>query len=409
MKAESNHKYDTTDYTKIDPFFGDADTMKALCKEAHEKGIRIMVDAVFNHSGRKFEPWIDILEHGKESRYADWFMVEDWEQVQKRGDTRDRRFYSFAFTDGMPKLNTNNEEVIQYFCKICEDWVREFDIDGIRFDVGNEVAHRFLKRIREHLKTIKPDIYLLGRETFLAKVEWEDDWPVVNPGVGMLEKEICLPGEKDNSMPGELNEVRNYSFKNMTDKKLPPDFMMLRNPQPNAYTIDEQEECLKLPAKAVAIGDNGSPSYVAVRQKHHRFQAETEFLLKAGEKGDRAGIAYLQNSQNYLLAEYGEVGADGYIYVTVCINGTEKILAEKKTEKRGMQTLRLSVDQSLAQVWLIRPETEEKSQCIIREVDISHMCTEAAGGFTGCTVGMYVHSEQKQSTGCAQFCRFTVK
>ena len=162
MKAESNHKYDTTDYTKIDPSFGDADTMKALCKEAHEKGIRIMVDAVFNHSGRKFEPWIDILEHGKESRYADWFMVEDWEQVQKRGDTRDRRFYSFAFTDGMPKLNTNNEEVIQYFCKICEDWVREFDIDGIRFDVGNEVSHRFLKRIREHLKTIKPDIYLLG-------------------------------------------------------------------------------------------------------------------------------------------------------------------------------------------------------------------------------------------------------
>lgn len=74
-----------------------------------------------------------------------------------------------------------------------------------------------------------------------------------------------------------------------------------------------------------------------------------------------------------------------------------------------MQTLRLSVDQSLAQVWLIWPETEEKSQCIIREVDISHMCTEAAGGFTGCTVGMYVHSEQKQSTGCAQFCRFTVK
>ena len=96
----------------------------------------------------------------------------------------------------------------------------------------------------------------LGRETFLAKVEWEDDWPVVNPGVGMLEKEICLPGEKDNSMPGELNEVRNYSFKNMSDKKLPPDFMMLRNPQPNAYTIDEQEECLKLPAKAVAIATN---------------------------------------------------------------------------------------------------------------------------------------------------------
>ena len=72
---------------------------------------------------------------------------------------------------------------------------------------------------------------------------------MVNPGVGMLEKEICLPGEKDNSIPGELNEVRNYSFKNMTDKKLPLDFMMLRNPQPNAYTIDEQEECLETSCK----------------------------------------------------------------------------------------------------------------------------------------------------------------
>ena len=162
MEAESNHTYDTTDYTKIDPSFGDGDTMKVLCKEAHEKGIRIMVDAVFNHCGRKFAPWMDVLKNGKNSRYADWFMVENWEQIGKRADTRDRRFYSFAFSDGMPKLNTNNEEVIQYFCKICEDWIRDYDIDGIRFDVGNEVSHRFLKRIREHLKKMKPDIYLLG-------------------------------------------------------------------------------------------------------------------------------------------------------------------------------------------------------------------------------------------------------
>lgn len=70
-------------------------------------------------------------------------MVENWEQIGKRADTRDRRFYSFAFSDGMPKLNTNNEEVIQYFCKICEDWIRDYDIDGIRFDVGNEVPIDF--------------------------------------------------------------------------------------------------------------------------------------------------------------------------------------------------------------------------------------------------------------------------
>ena len=162
MEAESNHKYDTTDYTRIDPAFGDDRVMRALCREAHENGIRIMVDAVFNHCGRKFGPWLDVQEKGRDSAYADWFMIHDWENLNRHADTRDGRFFSFAFADGMPKLNTNNEEVISYFCKVCEDWVKKYDIDGIRFDVGNEVSHRFLKRIREHLKTLKPDIYLLG-------------------------------------------------------------------------------------------------------------------------------------------------------------------------------------------------------------------------------------------------------
>ena len=162
MEAETNHKYDTKDYTKIDPSFGDDETMKRLVSEAHERGIRIMLDAVFNHCGRKFAPWLDVQEKGRESEYADWFMVQNWDDIRKQGDTRDGRFYSFAFADRMPKLNTNNPEVIEYFCRVCEGWVRKYDIDGIRFDVGNEVSHRFLKRVREHLKKIKPDIYLLG-------------------------------------------------------------------------------------------------------------------------------------------------------------------------------------------------------------------------------------------------------
>lgn len=162
MEAETNHKYDTKDYTKIDPSFGDSETMRRLVSDAHAMGIRVMVDAVFNHCGRKFAPWQDVQEKGAASPYADWFMVNDWSQIGKREDTRDGRFYSFAFADGMPKLNTNNPEVIEYFCGVCEQWIREFDIDAIRFDVGNEVSHRFLKKMRIHLKQIKPDIYLLG-------------------------------------------------------------------------------------------------------------------------------------------------------------------------------------------------------------------------------------------------------
>lgn len=162
MEAESNHKYDTRDYTKIDPYFGDNEEFAFLVKEAHELGIRVMVDAVFNHCGRRFAQWLDVEKKGEKSEFADWFMIHDWNVLKKQGDTRDGRFYSFAFNEYMPKLNTNNEEVIQYFSDICESWIRDFDIDGIRFDVGNEVSHRFLKRVRERVKSLKPDIYLLG-------------------------------------------------------------------------------------------------------------------------------------------------------------------------------------------------------------------------------------------------------
>ena len=171
MEAETNHKYDTKDYTKIDPAFGDDETMKRLVMEAHGRGIRVMVDAVFNHCGRKFAPWLDVQEKGRESQYADWFMVQDWTDIRRHENTMDGRFYSFAFADWMPKLNTNNEEVIRYFCGVCEEWIRKYDIDGIRFDVGNEVSHYFLKRMRRHLKKIKPDIYLLG-EIWHDAIQW---------------------------------------------------------------------------------------------------------------------------------------------------------------------------------------------------------------------------------------------
>lgn len=162
MEAESNHKYDTKDYTKIDPQFGSAEDLKRLVEESHKRGIRVMLDAVFNHCGPQFAPWMDVLKNGVKSEYADWFMINTWPLPEKEADTRDGRFYSFAFADKMPKLNTNNQTVTEYFCKVCEDWIQKYDIDGIRFDVGNEVSHRFLKQIRTHLTNIKSDIYLLG-------------------------------------------------------------------------------------------------------------------------------------------------------------------------------------------------------------------------------------------------------
>jgi glycosidase len=88
-------------------------------------------------------------------------MVNEW-PVDLTKSTRDGQFYSFAFFANMPKLNTNNPEVIDYIEKVCTQWIRRYDIDGIRFDVGNEVSHRLLKRLRRVLKEQKSDFYLLG-------------------------------------------------------------------------------------------------------------------------------------------------------------------------------------------------------------------------------------------------------
>ena len=161
-ESPSSHKYDTTDYTKIDPHFGSEETMKTMVREAHNRGIRVMLDGVFNHSGQNFAPWLDVKEKGPQSQYWGWFMVNEWPFMEEGGNAWAKRYYTFGFFDNMPKLNTNNPAVRDYLIGVCENWVRNYDVDGIRLDVANEISHTFCKELRSQLKAIKPDIYILG-------------------------------------------------------------------------------------------------------------------------------------------------------------------------------------------------------------------------------------------------------
>ena len=169
--SNSNHKYNTFSYDTIDPDFGTEEELIALVDTAHSLGIRVMLDAVFNHSGTQFEPWLDAVKRGPQSPYFDWFFINQWPLPLLPGKTEDGRFYSFAFTSMMPKLNTNNPQVIDYCLQRCLRWVRDWHVDGIRFDVGNEVSHRFLKEIHRELKAVNPDIFLLG-EIWHDSVQW---------------------------------------------------------------------------------------------------------------------------------------------------------------------------------------------------------------------------------------------
>ena len=167
FKATSNHKYDTIDYYEVDPAFGDKKLLKNLIDEAHKRGIRIMFDAVFNHMGVHSPQWQDVLKNGEKSIYKDWFHIRffpvDSYQMTDLPETAENIPYdTFAFPPFMPKLNTANPEVQKYLLDIATYWIKEFDIDGWRLDVANEVDHHFWKKFREAVTEIKPDIYILG-------------------------------------------------------------------------------------------------------------------------------------------------------------------------------------------------------------------------------------------------------
>ncbi|MDO3411353.1 glycoside hydrolase family 13 protein [Saccharibacillus sp. CPCC 101409] len=159
FKAPSNHKYDTEDYLQLDPHFGDIDTLKRLIEECHGRGIRVVLDAVFNHSGRTFKPFVDVKENGSDSAYADWFHVREFPVDVKDGIPT---YETFSFEPNMPKFNTGNPEVKKYLLEAAHYWIGEIGFDGWRLDVADEVDHRFWREFRTAVKTAKPDAYIVG-------------------------------------------------------------------------------------------------------------------------------------------------------------------------------------------------------------------------------------------------------
>lgn len=171
FKSSSNHKYNTYDYWQIDPDFGTEEDLVELVDTAHTMGIRVMLDAVFNHCGHEFFAFKDVCEKGRGSRYYDWFFINSENFADRRFSTEDGRFYSFSFWAGMPKLNTNNPEVVRYFTDLCVHWTKDWRIDGIRFDVGDEVSHTFVRALNDAVKRVNPDVFFLG-EIWTDSMPW---------------------------------------------------------------------------------------------------------------------------------------------------------------------------------------------------------------------------------------------
>jgi len=180
FKSPSNHKYDIIDYYEIDEMFGGKEAFKRLVKACHKRGIKIILDAVFNHVSEKFYPFGQVMVLGKQSEYFDWFVI-DGDKINADRDNYD----CFAACKYMPKLNTNNPEVQSYLIDVAKHYITEYGIDGWRLDVADEVSHDFWRQMRRKIKAVNPDVVLIGEnwhnsESFLQGDQFDS---IMNYGV----------------------------------------------------------------------------------------------------------------------------------------------------------------------------------------------------------------------------------
>ncbi|MEA2653983.1 MAG: cyclomaltodextrinase / maltogenic alpha-amylase / neopullulanase [Chloroflexota bacterium] len=180
FSSASNHRYHTYDYFEVDPLLGGNDALRELLDAAHARSMRVVLDGVFNHSGRGFWPFHHVLETGAASPYRRWFHLD-----QGRLDAgqplnaypppgtppSELGYEGWWALPALPKLNIENPEVREYLFTVAEHWLR-FGIDGWRLDVPEEIEDAtFWQEFRGRSRAIRPDAYLVG-EIWRIAPEW---------------------------------------------------------------------------------------------------------------------------------------------------------------------------------------------------------------------------------------------
>jgi glycosidase len=195
FEAKSNHKYDCCDFEKIDPHYGTNEEFAAFVEDAHSRGIRIVLDIVYNHSGNCHFAFRDAVEKGKDSPYYDWYEFKrwplpgGWPNVPREWNAADYYYCWWGFGD-LPDLNfdlsKNNDQektlrdaskaqvnmaLVSYLLDATEYWVKDIGVDGFRLDVPNEVPAWFWTAFRKRVKEANPDAYLVGELWGNAKAD----------------------------------------------------------------------------------------------------------------------------------------------------------------------------------------------------------------------------------------------
>ncbi len=195
--SAANHRYHTYDYYRVDPLLGGDDALRELLDACHGRGMRVVLEGVFNHSGRGFWPFHHVVENGAGSPYIDWFYIDhqalaagralrpyptaeeerrmvEWASTEahRLGDVSVRHLGYRAWWDlpALPKLNTNNPQMREHLLGAAEHWLR-FGIDGWRLDVPGEIDADFWREFRRRVRAVNPDAYIVG-EVWRPEAHW---------------------------------------------------------------------------------------------------------------------------------------------------------------------------------------------------------------------------------------------
>ena len=182
------HGYETTDYKKLDSRLGTNEDLTNFVAECHKNGIRVILDGVFNHTGRDFFAFKDIKENRENSQYKDWYCnINFW------GNNSFNDGFSYENWGGydlLAKLNQKNPAVVNYICDVIRFWVKEFDIDGLRLDAADVMDFDYMKALRNVANEVKPDFWLMGEVIHGNYSRWANDGTLHSVTNYMLHKAL---------------------------------------------------------------------------------------------------------------------------------------------------------------------------------------------------------------------------
>lgn len=159
--AQSYHKYDLLDYEHVDPCLGTDENFRLLVRDAHARDMRVIIDGVFNHTGWRHPAFQEVLEKGRDARHFSWYYrLPERPRFPETGEMPE--YACFAYVAEMPKTDTADPALCDYFCRIGRYWVQRFGVDGWRLDVANEMSDGFLRAFRQAVKAVKPDALIIG-------------------------------------------------------------------------------------------------------------------------------------------------------------------------------------------------------------------------------------------------------